>query len=681
MKNIRVIVSVLLLLAFTMRTGDYTYADSQKVRILVVTKDGEAATLSTAEPESKYKIISVPKQDVQRTLTMLKKDRNIEIAELDQLVYTQSNTPNDTNFDKQLQDFSSMKVLEAWDHYDPKEEVIVALIDSGIDLFHPELKNQLVEGRNFINESQPPMDNTGHGTHVAGLIGAATNNQLGISSPVKKVKLMPVKVFEGRTTYMSTVIKGIRYAADHGADIINLSLGSYSNMMALEDAVDYAVSKGALVVGAAGNDNQHAVTYPASYPHVLAVGSVDSASLSRSTFSNYGEPIDVSAPGSNIYSTWIDGYRYMNGTSMAAAIVSSVSSMVLQNYPFLNGMQVKEVMENSATQLPSVKLLGKGLINAEAALGYVKEKNRLFGDTSMDTAVHISRNGWESLEEKKLTIDGRTINGTFVIIASGNKFPDSLAASPLSSYLDSPILLLKGRLDEKVLKELDRLKPTHAIIIGGKNAVSQDIEKAIQAEAIQTMRVSGIDRYETAIAINNVIPYSTNKAFVVSGENYPDALSIASYSGSKQYPVLFVQKDKVSKSVENYLKSNSITKAYVIGGEGVISKEVNDHLPSPYRIYGADRFETNKKVHQLFSNDQTPTIYFATGWNFPDALSISPLASRTESPVVLVDKEENSVMEATIELFQNKNDYRILGGPGAVSLEKAWEIDGYMNKE
>jgi putative cell wall-binding protein len=506
-----------------------------------------------------------------------------------------------------------------------------------------------------------------------------TNNQMGIASAAEKVKLMPVKVFEGKTTYMSTVIQGIRYAADNGADIINLSLGSYSNMQALEDAIDYAVDKGALVVGAAGNDNEHAVLYPATYSDVLAVGSVDSTTLTKSTFSNYGETVDVSAPGTNIFSTWMDGYETLDGTSMSTAIVSSVSSMVKQQYPFLKGLQVKDILENSTTPLPEIDRLGTGLINAEEALNYVQKKNRLYGLTSVETAVEISKNGWSSIEKKELTIGGTKLNGSFVILASGDSFPDSLAASPLASHLDSPILLVKNnRLSESVKEELKRLNPSHVLMIGGGNAISQEVENEINNLSIETKRLFGVDRYETAVAINNVIPYTTNKAFVVSGQNYPDALSVASYSGSMQYPVLFVQKDKVPQSVQTYMKENEISKTYAIGGQGILSNKVVDSLPGHFRIYGLDRYETNYKVHQTFASEDSDLLYFATGGKFPDALSISPLAARADSPVVLVDRNDNVNLKKSINLIANRNNYHILGGPGALSVEKAWEIDQYM---
>ncbi|MGF3105058.1 S8 family serine peptidase [Rossellomorea sp. DUT-2] len=684
MMKLRKIASIFLFSCILLPNGLVQANDEKKVQLLVVHKDqaGEVSTQSSDENEGKFEVLSVPRQDVSSTLSKLNNNKNIEYAEVDQLVYTQAGAPNDTYFHNQSRDFQVMKVLEAWENYNPTEEVTVAIVDSGVDLKHPELRSRLVEGKNFINEEEPPVDRSGHGTHVAGLVGAVTNNKMGIASAAEKVKLMPVKVFEGKTTYMSTVIQGIRYAADNGADIINLSLGSYSNMQALEDAIDYAVDKGALVVGAAGNDDEHAVLYPATYSNVLAVGSVDSATLTRSTFSNYGETVDVSAPGTNIFSTWMDGYQALDGTSMSTAIVSSVSSMVKQQYPFLKGMQVKDVLENSTTPLPEVDRLGTGLINAEKALNYVKMKNRIYGWNSVETAVEISKSGWSSLEEKELTIGGSKLSGSFVILASGGSFPDSLAASPLASHLDSPILLVKNnQLSESVKEELKRLNPSHVLMIGGGNAISQDVENEIKNLSIETKRLFGVDRYETAVAINSVIPYTTNKAFVVSGQNYPDALSVASYSGSMQYPVLFVQKEKVPQSVSTYMKENEISKTYVIGGQGILSNKVADSLPGDFRIYGLDRYETNYKVHQTFASADSDSLYFATGAKFPDALSISPLAARTESPVVLVDRNDNVNLKKSIHLITNRINYHILGGPGALSIDKAWEIDQYVMKK
>jgi subtilisin family serine protease len=680
LKKIKFAASIVLILGLILIPTGWSHAKEKEVRILVVHKERKeisALSSNTDNKKEKYKVISVPEKNVATTLSALKKDKDVAYAEVDKIAYTQS-IPNDPYFSKQAQDFAAMNITDVWENYELQEEVTVAVVDSGIDLQHPDLKSRLVEGKNFIDEGEPPMDSTGHGTHVAGIIGAVTNNKTGISSPAKKVNVMPVKVFEGKTTYMSTVIEGIRYSADHGADIINLSLGSYSNMKALEEAVQYAVNKGILVVSAAGNDNEHAVLYPANYPNVLGVGSIDSSTLTKSDFSNYGEKVNVSAPGTNIFSTWINGYHSLGGTSMSAAMASSVSSLVKQHYPFLTGLQVKEILEGSSTPLSDVELLGEGLINAKSAMNYVRYKNRISGPTSVETSVEISKNGWNVLEEKELSINGENVKGKFIVLASGRTFPDSLAASPLAAYLDSPILLVKKEISHSVQAELQRLNPSHVLIIGGKSAVSKEIENQINELQFKTKRISGIDRYETAVAINKLLPYSTNKAFVVSGQNYPDALSVAAYSGSKQYPVLFVQKDNVPVSVMEYIISKDITKPYVVGGTAAVGSEVTERLQGELRISGKDRFETNYKVQELFSSGSEERLYFATGWNFPDALSISPLAARADSPVVLVDKDLSGIKQS-IEVF-DQDHYQILGGTEAIPIENAWKIDEYINR-
>ncbi|WP_335870581.1 S8 family serine peptidase [Bacillus sp. 2205SS5-2] len=681
MRVYRLIASLVILIGLQISSIETVQADQNDVRIVVKYKKNEKNSTNqlSNQEASNLTIVSVPESRVDSTLKQLNYSTRVDFAEIDQLVYTQNNYPNDSLYFQQKKDYHIMNVLEAWENYELKKEVIVAVVDSGVDLTHPDLQGRLIDGKNFIDESEEPMDYYGHGTHVTGLVGAITNNEEGIASIAKNVKIMPIKVFDGKTTYMSTVIEGIRYSADNGADIINLSLGSYSNMRSLQEAIDYAVNKGSLVVGAVGNDSEQGVLYPANYANVLGVGSIDSTTVQKSTFSNFGLGVDVSAPGTDIYSTWINGYQSLGGTSMSTAIVSSMAAMLKQNSPFLTGLQLKEIIENSTKPLPAVKLLGEGLVNAESALQYIEEKNRLFGATSIETAAQIARNGWSELKNKEIVVNGENKNGTFLILASGDVFADSLAVSPLASFLDSPILLVKnGKLAPSVISEVERLNPTYVLVVGGESAIPQIVESEINGLGVETSRISGKDRYETAVAINRVIPYSTNKAFIVSGENYPDALSVASYSGSKQYPILFVKKGEIPDIVEAYIKDNNITKTYVIGGNNVISASLTKNLPAAFRIFGMDRYETNYQVHQTFSNNDRQTLYFATGRNFPDALTISSVASRSNSPVILVDPYSGKTTSDSVRLFNPTESYRILGGPGAISIEKAWEIDEFM---
>ncbi|MHA7139610.1 S8 family serine peptidase [Rossellomorea arthrocnemi] len=624
----------------------------------------------------KLDVLSVPESEKDEWIDKLNDNPDVQYVESDQTAHLLSSKTNDPFYESQSLLFDQINVTKAWETYRPLDTVVVGVVDSGIDLNHPDLQTAIVGGKNFIHEGEPPLDHDGHGTHVAGLIGAATNNSVGVSSIGKNVKLMPIKVFEGNTTSMSTVIKGIEYAVDQGVDVINLSLGSYSNMKSLEDVVQYASSKGVIVVGASGNDNDDMVVFPAVYPNVLGVGSVDTSTLKKAEFSNFGPSVDVVAPGTDVLSTGIGRYINMEGTSMSTGIVSSIAAMIKQQAPYLTGHQVMKIIEDTSQTTDENYSLGKGLVNADAALKYIHTKNRLAGANSVSTSVEISKEGWRKLDEKELAINNQKLSGKFVILASGDTFADSLAASPLASYLDSPILLVKqSRISEKVLSEIKRLGADHIVIVGGEEALSGNVEKELRGLEVSSHRLFGETRYETNLAINKTIPFNTNKAFIVSGEDYPDALSIASYSGVLKYPIIFTKKDSLAASLKQYIRTEEITKVYVIGGEAVISKTVENTLPSPYRISGEDRYSTNKAIQDVFGKQfNSPYLFYATGENYPDALTAGPLASRLKSPVLLVGSAKAD-FEWSTKLFSDKKGYFILGGEDVIPSPMAWKID------
>ncbi|WP_413304064.1 S8 family serine peptidase [Bacillus sp. 1P10SD] len=651
----------------------------ENVRILVKYKNSEVSPLSIHEKRlGKIDVVKTTKDKVDRKIKELEASPLVEYAEVDQIAFTQGTVPNDPNFTDQQKVFNVLKVEEAWSNYHPTQEVVVAVIDSGVDLDHPDLRDTLVEGTNIIQPSLPPIDIDGHGTHVAGLVGATTGNGIGLSSIAKQVKIMPIKVIEHDTGYMSDVVKGILYAVDHGATIINLSLGSLNNMQALQDAIDYAESKNVLIIAAAGNEGKNQVMYPAAYEEVISVGSVDTNTLQRASFSNYGSYVDVYVPGTGIWSTFMnDDYTLMDGTSMSSGIVSSVAAMLKRQAPFLTAEQIRTLIEGSLTASGQEKL-----VNTARALQLIDTYQRLYGATSMETSIEISKQGWAKLPAKTLTIHNKSLTGTFVIIATADTFPDSLVAAPLATYLDSPILLVKHQqVTEELKAELQRINPDYIAVIGGENAIPLNVEAQLHELGMETVRLAGSTRYETAVVVNQAIPFATNKAFVVSGENYPDALSVASYSGKLQYPLLFTRSAFIPDQVKAYLSDKAITKTYVIGGEMVIGNAVFASLPSPHRIDGGTRFETNYNVHRTFGDEENTTLplYFATGLNFPDALAVGPLAARTGSPVILVPQIEPESVKKVTDLFSTKN-YYVLGGNQAISTETAWLMDRFLSK-
>lgn len=211
------------------------------------------------------------------------------------------------------------------------EGVKVAVIDTGVDLDHPDLVKNLLPGMNFIDPSKQPWDDNQHGTHVAGII-AAENNEIGMVGVAPSAKVIPVKVLDRHGNgSLVNVAKGIRWAVDEGgADLICMSLGSPNPVQEVRKAIQHAASKGVVCFVAAGNAGiTKRVFYPADYPETIAIGSIDE-NFSRSGFSNTGENLDFMAPGGRIFSTVPDNwYAVLSGTSMAAPFATGVAALFL----------------------------------------------------------------------------------------------------------------------------------------------------------------------------------------------------------------------------------------------------------------------------------------------------------------------------------------------------------------
>jgi len=270
--------------------------------------------------------------------------------------------------------------------------VIVAVVDTGVARV-PDLANtELVPGFNFVNNTADATDDHGHGTHVAGTIAQSTHNGIGVAGVAFKAKIMPIKVLSARGSgSVSGIAEGIRWAADHGAKVINMSLGGPMASSVLSKAVKYAHDKGVVVVCAAGNDGRGKVSYPAAYPHAIAVAATQ-FDESTTFYSNWGKEIDIAAPGGNtrvdqnndgmmdgvLQNTVVPGntsqndYLLFMGTSMASPHVAGVAALVV-GAGVTNPDKVEQILKDTARppkmkQKDSANRYGAGIVDAEAAV-------------------------------------------------------------------------------------------------------------------------------------------------------------------------------------------------------------------------------------------------------------------------------------------------------------------------
>ncbi len=345
---------------------------------------------------SRLYLLQFPKKvDLEKQHWQCIKHPQIEEVDYNYIRFTQSVQPNDEKYDEQW-NLEKIGITKAWEIERGSADITIAIIDTGIDYTHQDLKNQMWEnnleiadnqidddgngyvddivGWDFINNDNRPIDETGHGTHVAGIVGAEVNNQIGIAGVAWKSRIMAIRVgassyYGGAEMRDSNSAAGIVYAADNGAKIINMSWGSDRLSFVIRDALAYANANGVLLVAAAGNDMKSNVIYPAGYQSVLAVASGNQDN-ERFYQSNFGARVNIVAPGNDILSTHIENkYRLLSGTSMAAPHVAGVSALLLAKRPNLTVEDVCQILVSSALPMPkSPEFMGAGYLSAPSAL-------------------------------------------------------------------------------------------------------------------------------------------------------------------------------------------------------------------------------------------------------------------------------------------------------------------------
>ena len=327
------------------------------------------------------RLVSVDEAKVEAVLAQLRRDPRIEFAERDYLAEA-AFTPNDPHLlNGNAWHHAKIQAPAAWDTTTGSSNVIVAVLDSGVNAAHPDLAARLVPGYDFVWGDADPADDFGHGTAVAGVVAAAGNNGIGVAGVAFNARVMPVKVMNssGFAAY-SAIAQGIHFAVDRGARVINISIAGTSASAALQDAINYASSSNVIVVAAAGNNGNSISLYPAACSNVVAV-SATTANDTLANFSNFGSHLTLSAPGQGIWTTTRDlttSYAAWNGTSFASPVVAGVAALMMSAKPSLSGAQVISILTQTADDLGAAGFdatFGHGRVNAARAVSAALNAN------------------------------------------------------------------------------------------------------------------------------------------------------------------------------------------------------------------------------------------------------------------------------------------------------------------
>lgn len=296
--------------------------------------------------------------------------------------------PNDPLYDRQWH-MKAINVEAAWQHTKGKG-VTVAVIDTGIAKVRDLVETKFVKGYDFVNDREDATDDNGHGTHVAGTVAQATNNRYGVVGVAYEANLMPLKVLSayGSGT-IADIAEAIRFAADNGADVINMSLGGGGESQLMKEAINYAHDKGVVIIAAAGNESANGAAYPARYPHVIGVSATGPDGI-KAEYSNYGAGVDISAPGGSskgqVLQETIDvdnkgeeAFLGLQGTSMASPHVAGTAALIKAG-GVKNPDEIEKILLQSAEAVndDSLNYYGAGRLNAEVAAKTAVEGQNFF---------------------------------------------------------------------------------------------------------------------------------------------------------------------------------------------------------------------------------------------------------------------------------------------------------------
>lgn len=655
-------------------------------------------------------LVSTEGQPVAQVLADLNADPAVEYAEPNYVISLADDgatavAVNDTRNGEQYS-LDRMRVRDAWG-LSTGASNLIAVLDTGVQFDHRDLAGRLVAGHDFVSDDGDASDDNGHGTWVSGIIAANANDGYGIAGISWSDRILPVKIMNAQGTgSTSDLTAGIIYAADRGANIINMSVGGFPHSQYVQDAVDYAWSKGAVLIGAAGNNRREETFYPASFNNVVSVSATQSDD-EFANWSSYGPKVDVSAPGASILTTnctscpngsWGD-HTKISGTSFATPNVAGVVALIRARYPSYTPSQVVHRLLTTVDDLGYAgwdNRYGLGRVNAHRAVGGSPAYPALLGGDGLE-----ANNG---LASARLIPLGTTTNPTIYPAGDVDVFA-----------VDVP---RAGRLDVRVTGVVDTTRvpksslPVDPIVeiysAGGTLLKTVDNEWESGTE-LASVDASGPARF--LIRVRNWYANGSRSTYGVT-PTYVDTV-VPTIIGRTPAPgaVQIAQDGAVTVDFSEPMHGVSGTTMQLRRGDGALvpatvsysgtratlqpsillegetgyavtlSGGITDHggnsigstswgfitARAVVRLSGTDRYSTAAAVSASAFAPGVPVVYVATGRAYPDALAGGPAAAAGGGPLLLT--APSSLPGATANELSRLQPARIvvLGGTGAVS--------------
>lgn len=587
---------------------------------------------------------------------------------------------------------------EAWQITRGRASVVVAVIDTGVDIEHPDLAANVwtnpgevpgngidddangyvddVHGWDFANDDASVFDDASddmHGTHVAGTIAARADNGRGIAGVAPGVTVMPLKfIGSNGSGSTSAAVEAIEYAAAMGADVVNASWGGSSKSGFLSEAIDELDAVFVAAAGNAGRDADSKPVYPAAYPHdnIVSVAALTHTG-SLASFSNWGATsVDVGAPGRSVLSTVPGGrYWYLSGTSMAAPHVAGAAGLVHSAAAGLSPQEVIGLLLDTTTPLASLqgRTVTGGIVRARAAVwqaaavtppGKVRDLAATFGAGSVGLS-------WRPPADT-----GGVPVADYVVTASpGNH------RAVTSSTNASLTQLRSGTTYTLTVTARSNAGTGPGVSTTATPAATKDTEDTTgdpDAAILDPARIAGSDRFATGAAISrSAFGAGVTDVYVATGHGFPDALAGTAAAASRGGPVLLVASGHVPEAVATELDRLRPQRIWVLGGRAAVSDDVLEQLAATgaqvRRLAGPDRYATSAVVSSHAFAPGLPVAYVATGTGFPDALGAGAAAGVLGGPVLLTARD--SLPSSVAAELQRLRPARVvvLGGTAAVA--------------